>query len=432
MIWHSLAHLAPYTISLILSIGVGVYAWRRRDVPGAMPFALVAWAEASWTLGYVIELVSPSLGAKVFWDNVQWIGLVAIPPLFLDFTLRYTGHRLPRARLLWGLLALIPVLTLLLVFTDSLHGLIRANIYLVPGEPFSALMYEFSVVSWMAFLYCYVLILPSYCLLLDTFARPQRLYRAQTGIVLLGTAIPLAGSALPLIGINVTFQRDVAPLTFGIGSLIVAWGLFRYRLFDVVPVAREAVIENMRDAVIVLDARKRLVDLNRVALQFIGRTAREIIGQPAPRVLSDWPELIQACQNIGLPDEAVITMSRGRFTLDLSRSPLYDAQDRLTGCLIVLHDVTERNRAQEEREQLIGELQDALASIKRLKGLIPICASCKKVRDDEGYWHQVEIYLEDHSDADISHGICPECARLLYAESLPGAEPDETIAMGHL
>jgi PAS domain S-box-containing protein len=418
-------------ISLILSIGVGVYAWRRRDVPGAMPFALAAWAEASWTFGCVLAHVSPRLGAKVFWDNVQWIGLVAIPPLFLAFALQYTGRRLQRAGLLWGLLTVVPVLSLPLVFTDSLHGLIRADAYLIPGEPFSALTYEFSVISWLVFLYCYALILPGYSLLLDTFARPQRLYRAQTGIVLLGTIIPLAGSALPLIGINLAFQRDVAPFTFGIGNLIVAWGLFRYRLFDAVPVAREAVIENMRDAVIILDARTRLVDLNRAALQLIGHTAREIIGQPAQRVLADWPELMHAYQDDKLHDEVLVTMARGRRHFDLSRSPLYDEQDRLTGCLIVLYDVTERSRAQEERERLTDELQDALASIKTLKGLIPICASCKKVRDDEGYWHQVEVYIQDHSDADISHGICPECARLLYSESLPGAGPDETVSMGH-
>lgn len=74
----------------------------------------------------------------------------------------------------------------------------------------------------------------------------------------------------------------------------------------------------------------------------------------------------------------------------------------------------ERRKAEAEKEQTIGLLQEALAQVKRLGGLLPICASCKKIRDDEGYWHQVEVYIRDHSDADFSHSICPECRAALY------------------
>jgi len=69
---------------------------------------------------------------------------------------------------------------------------------------------------------------------------------------------------------------------------------------------------------------------------------------------------------------------------------------------------------EEEREKLIGELQEALAKVKQLSGLLPICASCKKIRDDKGYWNQIESYIRDHSEAEFSHGICPECAAKLY------------------
>ena len=79
-------------------------------------------------------------------------------------------------------------------------------------------------------------------------------------------------------------------------------------------------------------------------------------------------------------------------------------------------EITDRKRAEEEREKLIHELQEALNKIKTLRGLIPICASCKKIRDDKGYWNQIETYIRDHSEADFSHGICPECAKKLYPE----------------
>ena len=79
-------------------------------------------------------------------------------------------------------------------------------------------------------------------------------------------------------------------------------------------------------------------------------------------------------------------------------------------------DITERKKAQAEKEKLISELQNALNNIRTLKGLLPICASCKKIRDDEGYWNQIESYIRDHSEAEFSHGICPECAKKFYPD----------------
>lgn len=79
-------------------------------------------------------------------------------------------------------------------------------------------------------------------------------------------------------------------------------------------------------------------------------------------------------------------------------------------------DITDRKRAEEERERLIRELQEALAKVKTLSGLLPICASCKKIRDDQGYWQQIEEYIQEHSNAEFSHSVCPECARKLYPE----------------
>ena len=73
-------------------------------------------------------------------------------------------------------------------------------------------------------------------------------------------------------------------------------------------------------------------------------------------------------------------------------------------------------RQQEEKDQLIRQLQDALDQVKTLKGIVPICASCKKIRDDKGYWQQVETYIQDHSDAEFSHGVCPDCLRKYYPE----------------
>jgi PAS domain S-box-containing protein len=87
-----------------------------------------------------------------------------------------------------------------------------------------------------------------------------------------------------------------------------------------------------------------------------------------------------------------------------------------TTIIATIVDVSLRRTAEDERERLIAELQNALAHIKTLKGLLPICASCKKIRDDDGYWSQIESYLVEHSEATFSHSICPECSKKLYMD----------------
>lgn len=82
----------------------------------------------------------------------------------------------------------------------------------------------------------------------------------------------------------------------------------------------------------------------------------------------------------------------------------------------LVQEVAERKKSEQEKERLIGELQQALAEVKKLSGLLPICASCKRIRDDQGYWQQIEGYISEHSEADFSHGICPKCAKELYPE----------------
>jgi hypothetical protein len=89
-------------------------------------------------------------------------------------------------------------------------------------------------------------------------------------------------------------------------------------------------------------------------------------------------------------------------------------------------------RAEEEKERLIGQLREALARIRTLQGLIPICAWCRKVRDDRGYWEQLEKYVVEHSEADFTHGICPECLKKVEAREEKRMEKDRKKAgRGH-
>ncbi|MCM2358830.1 MAG: PAS domain S-box protein [Geobacteraceae bacterium] len=99
-----------------------------------------------------------------------------------------------------------------------------------------------------------------------------------------------------------------------------------------------------------------------------------------------------------------------------SISPITDAEGKISRFIAVKEDVTARKQLEEERERLILELQDALARVKTLSGMLPICAGCKKIRDDKGYWNQLEAYISDHSEALFSHGLCPDCLKKAYED----------------
>jgi PAS domain S-box-containing protein len=168
----------------------------------------------------------------------------------------------------------------------------------------------------------------------------------------------LVGLTLTISGVTFTFHRDTTPFTFAIGNLVIAWGLFQYRVFDIIPMGRNAVIETMAEAVIVLDAQDRIVDLNPVALEIIGRQATEIIGQPASLALSRWADLVERYQDVEeASTELVIDEGETKRYFDLNLLPLRDRDNRLMGRLIVIHDITTLKQAEEALRNARNELE---------------------------------------------------------------------------
>jgi len=141
----------------------------------------------------------------------------------------------------------------------------------------------------------------------------------------------------------------------------------------------------------------------------LGRTDAEIVGgEEGVRLMALKQDVLQ--RGIGTRTETTITFNGETHHFDLTVEPLCNALGVVVGVTCAAADVTALKRAAAERERLIGELQDALARVKLLSGLLPICAGCKKIRDEQGSWQQMEIYIRAHSEASFSHGMCPDCA----------------------
>ena len=147
----------------------------------------------------------------------------------------------------------------------------------------------------------------------------------------------------------------------------------------------------------------------------IDKNAAELFATREVRTFSD----VIAISDISKDDsqEFIVESKEGRsFIVEVTASNVTSSSGELAGRMASFIDISKRKEIETDREKLISKLQDALNKIKTLRGIIPICASCKKIRDDKGYWNQLESYIREHSEANFSHGICPECAERLYPD----------------
>jgi PAS domain S-box-containing protein len=185
-----------------------------------------------------------------------------------------------------------------------------------------------------------------------------------------------------------------------------------------------AIVESSQDAIIGKNLDGTITFFNAAAERIYGYSAEEIIGKSILTLVPDdsKSDIISILEQISRSEiisnhEALRKTKDGRLVnVSISMSPIKNDLGEVVGASTIAHDITDHKQLEREREQLILKLQEAIKKVKTLSGFLPICASCKKIRDDHGYWRQIECYIRDHSDAEFSHSICPECSRKLYPE----------------
>lgn len=147
---------------------------------------------------------------------------------------------------------------------------------------------------------------------------------------------------------------------------------------------------------------------------WIGNTDAELLGKESAANVVEHDLTVLNDEKTVVAEEAVPAPDGARYWLSYKFLLHDDLGQKQVGGLSF--DITERKAAEHERERLVSELREALAEVKTLSGFLPICASCKNIRDDTGYWQQIESYLSEHADVEFTHGICPECVAKLYPE----------------
>jgi PAS domain S-box-containing protein len=351
-------YLIPYLISLALTIGVLVYTLTRRSAPGASAFAWYVFGQVLWITGFILELISADLASKIFWDGFQWLAGFIVVIALPVFMVEYTEYQLEKAKLFFQLSLIFPLILSLLILFDKYHW-IYINPRLSASAPFPELLYNFTPIVYSFAIYCYLIAIWGFYIITRRILRPHSLYRSQMLVITLGLVIPIFGTIMTILGIHITPQRDPAPFTVALGNLIIAWGLFQFRIFEVVPIARDRVFEAMVEPVVILDKGNKIVDINSAMLALLGRTADDVVGKSAKEVFDDFPIPIKMYTHVSYARaEATYELGGLNIHYELTVWPLYNIRREMTGRIYISHDITAMKQLENELRKLNTELED--------------------------------------------------------------------------
>ena len=352
----------PYTFPLALSASIAallvVYIFRRRTTPGGITFFLLMLAVGFWASCYALEMASAQLAAKLFWRKAAYIGIVAVPTFWLLFALRYGGYLgTPRRRYL--LLAIEPLVVLALVWTNEYHQLHWSSLRLDQSGDFAALRGVFGPTFWVHAVYSYALLLLGTIALVQVLIDSPHLYRHQMGAAIVGALIPWGANAVYLSGLSPFPYLDLTPFAFTGTGLCLTWGLFRYHFLDVVPIARDAIVEEIGDGIVALDAHGRIADINSAGRSIIGPLATHALGQSLREICPALAAAIPADPMLSESVEFVLDTTEATRSYELRISPLHDNRERIAGQLILLHDITARKQTETDLRRARDAAQTA-------------------------------------------------------------------------
>ncbi len=267
---------------LVLSAGLAGflvwYAWRHRSTSGSCYFSFLTLSLALYALTVAVELLSRDVSTKILLSKCQYLFNGNLAPLWMLFALSYAEMdrwiTRPRVILLW----VVPVCVLALVWTNEWHHLAWPSVTPIPGHPAGLVLYEHGPAVWTLAVYSYLLMFIGTVILVAAALRSPRLYKSQIVALIVGAGLPWVGNMLYMSGLSPLQGFDLMPVFFALSGGFLGWGVFRYHLFEMTPIALNTVLSNMSEGVILVDSAHRIININPSARKLLGVT-RSAIGE---------------------------------------------------------------------------------------------------------------------------------------------------------
>jgi PAS domain S-box-containing protein len=341
----SLAYVLLLFSGGILMLLLASYAFQKPRNNGNHAFAWLCLSIAFYTIFYGLEVISPTLERAMTWNQLQYIGIATLPALAVVFAIRFTGKGewLKNNRIL--LIFMLPVITLVLKFTDSMHGLIYANAEAEMITGMTVLQITPGFWYWVLLAYINLFLLFAAGLIVRFFLKTGNIFRKQALAMLAGIVAPWFGHIIYILGYS--YQgMDSSPIYFSLFGMFTALGIFRYGLFDIMPIARDIIFDNMRDSVVVIDRYNRLIDANPAFYKIFDTQNRHISGKHVGKVFENHPVISSFIESSDDTAEVELTPSGKKRVFMLSKTPIYGKNDKLRGTTITFFDITSSKQAE--------------------------------------------------------------------------------------
>jgi len=385
MIWE----VTPQAIAALfggIMLLIAAVAMRQRDDRLASFIGMLLLLSAAvWLLAHGLELVSAMTPASLFWNRFQYVGVTSVPVLWSAYILLYAGQR---QWLKPGILLLIGGISLLamgLALTNDYHGLMWTESTRASGGSYYLVEKTWGPAFWAFIVYAYLLVLVAIARLTLAVFRSHRLYRWQGIALVVAAMLPIAGSILDVANVQLLAGVDLSAFSFAISGPIVAWGVPRLRLGDIVPVARDRAVDSMSDAVLILDPTGHVADLNPAAANLLGCSRSGASGRHLIELWPEWDAAQQIWPEGGRNVQITVGSGSSLRYFDMRNTPVRDWQDQLMSEVVVLRDITDRVQAEralsesEERYRLHFEnISEVVYSIDRQLKVLSVSPSVER------------------------------------------------------
>ncbi|HTZ17743.1 MAG TPA: histidine kinase N-terminal 7TM domain-containing protein, partial [Dissulfurispiraceae bacterium] len=345
----ALSLLAP----ALISGGLALYSFANRRVRGSRMFAFLMLGVFIWSVAYGAELSSLRLEDMMFWAVFEYVGIASIPVVWLLLVLLYTGREKAVTVRNVILLMIVPVITVAMVATNGLHHLYYSAVSIDESGPFPMLALDKGVWFWVHTVYSYLSVLISMVFLIERLRHPRSVYRKQVIALLVGSFVPWLVNIIYVIFNFMPLRHlDLTPYGFTVTGIVIAWAMYRYQLFDIAPIARDRMVENLDDAIIVLDEKERVVDVNKAAHRIMG-WSESVVGKPSGAMLARWPDLLELVRT-GTPVKTElkrVDKQKGDRYYEVSLQGLSVVFRDAIGKTIMMHDITDRKLIEEELKE---------------------------------------------------------------------------------
>jgi PAS domain S-box-containing protein len=345
-----------YVVALLagaaMCLFLGQQVLRLRRAPGAYALAVAIFAAAFWSLTYALELNSQSESWSLFWAKVEYLAIPLIPASWFVFVIQFTrqDNWFPRRRLALLLLAIIPLATAGLVWTNEWHRLHWSEVRWQPE--LQQYVFAYGPGFWLLVGATYSLLFVSLVRLVRFLPGSAGLYRQQTLLTILAMSLPWLGNFLYVWEEVPLQQLDVTPLVFTVSSAILTLNLYRLRWLQMVPVAHQQLIAHLAEGIFVLDEQNRIVDLNPAAQQIVASAPRTVTGAQLDAVAAPLASQLSLLSQAGKKTGTIALSSNGEERHYALRAiPLYNSRHELTSRLLILNDISELIAAQQELER---------------------------------------------------------------------------------